>query len=68
MTYHSVCKNSSDYIKALKEAREIAKNISADVNATKGQEIFPYRYSLIQFFTPNPSPAEPGYTLTLQTV
>ena len=43
MTYTSVCKTSADYITALKEAREIAKNISKDINATAGQEVFPYR-------------------------
>ena len=41
MTYHSVCKNSSDYIKALKESRTIAKNITKAYNGTG--EVFPYR-------------------------
>lgn len=42
MTYHSVCKNSSDYITALKEAREIAKNVSKSFNTTGENEVFPY--------------------------
>lgn len=42
MTYHSVCKNSSDYIKALKEARIIAANISKAFNITGQGEVFPY--------------------------
>lgn len=32
MTYHTVLKNSNDYTKALKEARTLAKNITAALN------------------------------------
>ena len=38
MTYHTILRNSSDYISALKHAR----NISANLTATLGHPVFPY--------------------------
>ncbi|KAL4217752.1 NPC intracellular cholesterol transporter 1 [Mactra antiquata] len=42
MTYHTPMKVSGDYIKGLKEARSIAKNISAAMGVTGENEVFPY--------------------------
>ena len=38
MTYHTILRNSSDYISALKNAREICDNLTK----TLGSEVFPY--------------------------
>lgn len=47
MTYHTPMKTSGDYITGLKEAREIAKNISAAMGVTGGdQEVFAYRWDI----------------------
>lgn len=43
MTYHTPMKISGDYITGLKEAREIAKNISAAMGVTGEEEVFAYR-------------------------
>ncbi|XP_053383047.1 NPC intracellular cholesterol transporter 1-like [Mercenaria mercenaria] len=43
MTYHTPMKTSGDYIRGLKEARKIAKNISVAMGAkTEAEEVFPY--------------------------
>lgn len=47
MTYHTVLKNSTDYIEALKNARWLASNITAMINAELPEDqtpvkIFPY--------------------------
>lgn len=48
MTYHTPMKVSGDYIKGLKEARSIAKNISAAMGITNEKdEVFPYRYRIL---------------------
>jgi len=44
MTYHTPMRVSGDYITGLREARDIAKNISAAMNLHGDQEVFPYRY------------------------
>lgn len=47
MTYHTVLKNSTDYINALMNARKVAENITKTINEkTSSQiEVFPYRYA-----------------------
>ncbi len=59
MTYHTVCKTNSDYIEALRYARELADNLTlalnhwpgdntSDIynnmtNANEHEKVFPYR-------------------------
>jgi len=48
MTYHTILKDSSDYIDALKMARVLADNITQSL----GHRVFPYRLeSIFQFNT-----------------
>ena len=48
MTYHTPMKTSGDYIKGLKEARIIAKNISQAMGAkSEEEEVFAYRLVII---------------------
>jgi Niemann-Pick C1 protein len=51
MTYHSILKTSEDYIGALKNARDIAANITRTLNETGHHyNVFPYRYKQYLFF------------------
>lgn len=46
MTYHTVLKKSSDYIDAMKKARDIADNITETMGIKeKNYRVFPYRYA-----------------------
>ncbi|KAG8442189.1 hypothetical protein GDO86_011113 [Hymenochirus boettgeri] len=43
MTYHTILKNSTDFIDAMKKAQSIAKNITNDLDITdKSYKVFPY--------------------------
>jgi Niemann-Pick C1 protein len=50
MTYHTILKNSADFIDALNKAHIIADNITATIANQTGMErpynytVFPYRY------------------------
>ena len=50
MTYHTVLKNSTDFIDAMKKARMIADNITESMGIKgRNYRVFPYRY--IDFLT-----------------
>ena len=46
MTYHTILKDSKDYISALKEARTIADNITTTIQSQlpDSNGVFPYRF------------------------
>lgn len=46
MTYHTILKDSPDFIDAMKMARALANNITRSMGLeSKGYRVFPYRYT-----------------------
>ena len=64
MTYHTILKDSHDFIEALKSAREVADNITLSLSSDgKEKKVFPYRLVLLCFL-PHLLPIVYGFFFT----